>query len=204
MIPAWNGVGEFSEEQARALAGLGYAALVADIYGKGIRPKDMKAAAAQAGIYRADRPLMRARARAGLDALAAQPQVDAKRLAAIGYCFGGGVALELARSGAPLVATVSFHGNLDTPHPDDAKNVRGRVLALAGGDDPYVTADQRTAFEQEMRQAGVDWELNVYGGAVHAYMDPRSGNDPSKGMAYNEKAARRSWEAMQRLFREVF
>jgi dienelactone hydrolase len=130
--------------------------------------------------------------------------VDGKRLAAIGYCFGGTTVLELARSGAEVRGVVSFHGGLDTPNPGDAKNIKGAVLALHGADDPHVPPRQVAAFEEEMRSAGVDWQMIVYGGAVHGFTNPANGSNPSTGVAYDEKADRRSWEAMRSFFTEIF
>jgi dienelactone hydrolase len=147
---------------------------------------------------------MRARAQAGLAQLKAQPQVDATRTAAIGYCFGGGVVLELARSGANLSAVVSFHGNLDTPNPADAANINGKVLACHGAADPHVPPEQVAAFADEMNAAGVDWQLIMYGNAVHAFTDWGAGDDTSQGVAYNEAADLRSWADMQQFFGEVF
>jgi dienelactone hydrolase len=118
---------------------------------------------------------------------------------AIGYCFGGGTALELARSGAELSGVVSFHGNLDTPIPGDAKDIKAKVLVLHGADDPLVTPELVHAFQGEMRTAAADWQMVIYGGAVHSFTNPGSGSDPSRGLAYNEKADRRSWAAMRRL-----
>ena len=205
VIHEWMGVGPYEKMRAEQLARLGYVAFAADIYGKGVRPGTPELAAAEAAKYRgADRTLIRARAAAGLEKLASFPQVDPARLAAIGYCFGGTAALELARSGADLAGTVSFHGGLDTPVPADALKIRGRVLALHGGDDPFVTPAQVAAFQQEMRLAKVDWQMNYYGGAVHSFSNPISGNDPTKGVAYNEKADRRSFLAMQQFFTEIF
>jgi dienelactone hydrolase len=204
VVHEWVGINPYIKKRTEQLAKLGYVAFAADIYGKGIRPKSQKEAAAQASIYKADRMLMRARARAGLAVLQKHKLVDAGRTAAIGYCFGGTTALELARSGADMAGTVSFHGGLDTPKPGDAKNIKGKVLALHGADDPFVPTKDVLAFQDEMRKAGVDWQMNIYGGAVHSFTNPESGNDPSKGMAYNEKADRRSWEAMKLFFSEVF
>lgn len=204
VIHAWMGLGAYEKRCAEELAAQGYVALAADIYGKGVRPENREEAMAQAGKYRADRPLLRARARAGLEALKAQKRVDPKRCAAIGYCFGGGAALELARSGAEVAAVVSFHGNLDTPNPEDAKNVKARVLVCHGADDPHVKAEAVAAFEAEMRAAKVDWQLVKYGGAVHSFTDPGAGSDPSQGVAYNAAADRRSWREMKALFDEVF
>lgn len=147
---------------------------------------------------------MRSRANAGLEILKKHRLADAKHTAAIGYCFGGGTALELARSGADLSGAVSFHGNLDTPNPDDARNIKGKVLVLHGGDDPFVPSNQVVAFQDEMRKAGVDWHMITYGGAVHSFTNPEAGSDNSKGAAYNEKADKRSWEAMRQFFIELF
>jgi dienelactone hydrolase len=204
IVHDWMGVGEYVQMRARQIAELGYVAFVADIYGKGVRPTNQQEASTQAGIYRGDRPLLRARARAAFDQLAANKNVDPSRIAAIGYCFGGGTALELARSGAPLSGVISFHGNLDTPNPEDAKQIKGKVLVLHGADDPYVPLKVVEAFQEEMRAAHVDWEFTEYGGAVHAFTQKGAGDDPSKGAAYNERADKRSFERMKGFFTEVF
>jgi dienelactone hydrolase len=138
-----------------------------------------------------------------LDELKKQPQVNAQKLGAIGYCFGGTTVLELARSGADVDAFVSFHGGLSTPTPADAKRIKGKVLALHGADDPNVPPAEVAAFEEEMRKGGVDWQLVAYGGAVHSFTDWNAGNDNSKGAAYNEKADKRSWQAMKDFFAEA-
>ena len=176
------------------------------LYGKGNRAKTPDEAKALAGRFRvgSDRSLLRARAQAGLDVLKKNPMTDTKRIAAIGYCFGGSTVLELARSGADVAGVVSFHGGLDTPNPADAKNIRGKVLVLTGADDPYVKPEQVRAFENEMLTAGVDWYLVVYGNAVHGFTNPASGTDNSRGAAYNEKADNRSWQAMKDFLIEVF
>ena len=205
VIHEWTGINSYVKKRTEQLAALGYVAFAADIYGKGVRPATPELAGKEAAKYRGkDRRLIRARAAAGLDTLAAYPQVDTSRLAVIGYCFGGTAALELARSGAKLQGTVSFHGGLDTPVPADALNIRGKVLVLHGADDPHVPADQVAAFQQEMRLAKVDWEMVYYGGAVHSFTNPYSGNDPSRGVAYNAEADRRSWEEMKLFFAEIF
>lgn len=204
VVHDWMGIGPYVKMRADQLAQLGYVAFAVDMYGKGIRPKDSKEASAQASIYRQDRELMRSRAKAGLDVLMSQPLVDAKRVAAIGYCFGGGTVLELARSGVDIAGVVSFHGNLDTPNPEDAKNIKAKVLVLHGADDPFVPEKDVLAFQQEMRQAKVDWQMVMYGGAVHSFSNPNSGDDPSTGAAYNERADKRSWEAMRVFFGELF
>lgn len=204
VVHAWKGTGPYVKSRTEQLAAMGYVAFAPDIYGKGIRPKTNKEAAAQAGIYRQDRKLMRARVQAGLTQLNQHKLVDPKRIAAIGYCFGGGVVLELARSGADIAGVVSFHGNLDTPDPADAKNIVARVLVLHGADDPHVPEQQLTAFKQEMRAGDVDWQVISYGGAVHSFTNPQSGNNPSRGVAYNKKADLRSWAAIKLFFDELF
>ena len=204
VVHDWMGLSAFTKDRADHLASLGYTAFAADIYGKGVRPKDVKEAMAQAMLYKNNRPVMRERANAALATLEKSPTVDPARLAAIGYCFGGTTALELARSGAPLVGVVSFHGGLATPNPADAKQIKGKVLALHGADDPFESAEEVAGFEKEMRDAHVDWQLVKYGGAVHAFAVPSAGNDNSKGAAYNASADRRSWQAMQDFFNEIF
>lgn len=204
VVHEWTGLGPYMKKRAEMLARLGYVAFAADIYGKGVRPSTPEEAAKTAAIYKNDRALMRARARAGLDVLKAQKFVDPHRLAAIGYCFGGTVVLELARDGADVKGTVSFHGGLATPTPQDARNIKGKVLALHGADDPFVKPEEVAAFQNEMRQAKVDWQMNIYGGAVHGFTNPDNGTDNSKGVAYNEKADKRSWEAMKLFFKEIF
>jgi dienelactone hydrolase len=179
------------------LVKLGYTVFAVDIYGKGVRADNAKDASARAAKYKSDRALLRARVNAGLDVLRKNSRVDGGRLAAMGYCFGGTTALELARSGADVRAVVSFHGGLNTPNTTDAKQIKGKVLALHGADDPFVPPAEVAAFSDEMRQAGVDWQLVSYGGAVHAFTDWNAGRDNSKGAAYNEKADLRSWEAMK-------
>lgn len=204
VVHEWMGIGDYVKQRTEQLARMGYVAFAADIYGKGIRPNNPKDAAAQAGIYRGNRPLLRDRARAGLAILQNNPLVDTSRIAAIGYCFGGGTVLELARSGAPVAGVVSFHGNLDTPNPADAKNIKGKVLVLHGAIDPIVPPSQVAAFEKEMNEAGVDWQLISYGGAVHSFTNPGAGNDKSKGSAYDAVADRRSFAAMKLFFDEIF
>ncbi|TGK27126.1 dienelactone hydrolase family protein [Leptospira yasudae] len=204
VVHDWMGIGENSKMRADKLAGLGYVALAVDIYGKGVKPKGMEEAAKLANSYKQDRKLMRARILAALETLKAQPEVDVQNIAAIGYCFGGTVALELARSGASISGTVSFHGGLATPNPDDAKNIKGKILALHGADDPFVKTEEVEAFQEEMRNAKIDWQFVSYGGAVHSFTIKEAGNDNSKGAAYNAKADKRSWNELLTFFAETF
>jgi len=204
IVHEWTGLGPYVKKRAEQIAQLGYAAFAIDIYGKGIRPDNPQDAGKQASIYRGDRQLMRRRALAGLEEAKKFSFADANRIAAIGYCFGGGVVLEMARSGTDLKGVVSFHGNLDTPNPQDAKNIKAKVLVLHGADDPHVPQEQITAFQNEMRSAKVDWQMVFYGNAVHSFSNPDAGNDPSKGSAYNKETDNRSWEAMKGFFKEIF
>jgi dienelactone hydrolase len=204
LVHQWKGLTDYEKKRAEMLARLGYVAFAADIYGKGVRPKDAQEAGQQAGKYKRDRQLLRARALAGLEVLRRHELADPKRLAAIGYCFGGTTVIELARSGAELGGVVSFHGGLDSPNPAEGRNIKCKVLALHGADDPYVPAKDLAAFEDELRQAKVDWQLIKYGGAVHSFTDWNAGDNTAGGAAYNEKADRRSWEAMKGFFAEVF
>jgi dienelactone hydrolase len=200
----WTGVSDFIRTRSTELAKMGYVVFAPDIYGKGVRPKPPVETRQEMGKYTGNRPLLRSRVQAGLDVLRANPMTDTGKVLAIGFCFGGTTVLELARTGADVLGVVSFHGGpLDSPTPDDARNIKGRVLVLHGADDPNVPASQVTAFEKEMRDAKVDWQLVAYGNTVHSFTDPAAGNDNSKGAAYNEKADKRSWIAMQDFFKEI-
>jgi dienelactone hydrolase len=206
VVHEWWGINDYTKHRTEQLAALGYIAFGADIYGKGIRATTPQEAMTLAGKFRTgnNRRLLRSRALAALDTLQKHPLVDPKRIAAIGYCFGGTTVLELARSGADIAGVVSFHGGLATPNPADAKNIKGKVLALAGADDPYVKPEEVLAFQDEMRKGGVDWYVTTYANSVHGFTNPANGSDNTKGMAYNEKADKRSWQAMKDFFAEIF
>jgi dienelactone hydrolase len=204
VVHEWTGHNPYVRKRAEQLARMGFVAFALDMYGKGIHASNPQEAAALAGKYKNDRALMRARATAGLDVLRKQPLVDTKKVAAIGYCFGGTTVLELARAGTDIAGVVSFHGDLATPHPENARNIKAKVLALHGADDPFVKPEVVAAFEEEMRKGGVDWQLVAYGEAVHSFTNPDAGNDKSRGAAYNARADHRSWEAMRAFFNEIF
>jgi dienelactone hydrolase len=197
VVPDAGGLGEHIKDKARSLAALGYAAFVLDLYGDGAVVTDGLRRIAELG---ADIPRWRGLARAGLDVLAARPEVDALKLAAIGYCFGGTTVYELARSGAPLLGVVGFHSGL-TPSSGEAANLRGRVLTLIGADDPMIPPEARVVFENELRAARVDWQMVVYGRAAHSFTNPLA-NRP--GFSYEADADARSWAAMRQFFAEVF
>jgi dienelactone hydrolase len=199
----WKGLTDYEKMRGELLAMRGHIVLCADVYGKGVRADNPKDAAALAGKYKEDRKLLRARINAALDFLRKQERVNPQQIAAIGYCFGGTTVLELARSGADIKGVVSFHGGLSTPAPADAKNIRCKVLACHGADDPFVPPEEVQAFEKEMRDAKVDWQLVAYGNAVHSFTDKGAGNDNSKGAAYNAQADLRSWREMKMFLDEV-
>jgi len=203
VVHQWKGLGDYEKKRAEMLAQLGYVAFCADIYGKGIRPATIAEAGTQATKYKTDRALLRLRVNAGLDTLKKNDLVDLNHVAAIGYCFGGTTVIELARSGADLAGVVSFHGGLDSPTPADGHNIKCKVLACHGADDPFEKPADLIAFEQEMRDAGVDWRLYQYGGAVHSFTDwTADGSLP--GAKYNERADKRSWADMKQFFAEIF
>jgi len=200
VVHQWTGISDHEKEAARKLAALGYNVLVADIYGKGIRPQP-PAAGKEAGKYKGDRPLLRARVNAALDVLSLDARTDASKITATGYCFGGTTVIELARSGAKVKGVVSFHGGLDSPTPADGKNIKAKVLALHGADDPFVAAKDIAAFTAEMKANGVDWKLVNYPGAVHSFTHKAAGNDNSKGAAYNADADKASWSEMEQFLK---
>lgn len=204
IVHDWMGLGPFSQEKALRLAKQGYIAFAVDIYGKGVRPKNSQEAGGLATQYKQDRKLLRARIRAAFDKLASLKQTDPKKIVAMGYCFGGTTALELARSGAPLAGTVSFHGGLASPTPEDAKNIKGPVLALHGADDPFVPPAEVRAFQEEMKKGRVRLRFISYPGAVHSFTNPDAGSDKSKGTAYNTQADQKSWDEFERFLKEIF
>jgi dienelactone hydrolase len=204
VVHEWWGLNDYAKQRARDLAELGFMAFACDMYGAEIVTESWEEAPKLAGPFYDDRELMRTRAAEGLKMLKNHTLCDKNRVAAVGYCFGGTCALELARSGADLRGVVSFHGGLNTPDPEDTKNIKAKILVCHGGDDSFVNDAEVVAFEKEMRDGGVNWQLNSYGGAVHSFTNPKSGDDPSKGVAYHAQAATRSWEAMRDFFREIF
>ena len=204
MVHNWLGISDETKRQAERMAKLGLAVFAVDVYGKGVRAKGPQDAMALAGKYKGDRKLYRERLLRGLEVLREQKEVDPKRTLAVGYCFGGTGVIELARAGADVQAVVSFHGGLDSPSPADGKNIRAKVVALQGADDPYVKPADIAAFESEMRSHNVDWQMTVYGGAVHSFTDVGAGNDAKTGAAYNPKADERSFAAFTDLLSEVF
>lgn len=204
IVHEWMGQGDYEIRRAKEIAALGYLAFAIDIYGKGVRAKNTEEAGKLATIYKTNRPEMRLRAKGALDFISKNPMFDPKRVAAIGYCFGGTVSLEMARAGLPLSGVVSFHGGLDTSMPAIIDSVKAKVLVLHGADDTYVPAKDLDGFENEMRAAKADWELVKFGGAVHGFSKKEAGDNVASGYAYNAQADRRSFERMKNFLNEVF
>ena len=190
------GMSETTLKDSDMIARMGYVVFAEDIFGKGILPKEVPEMTAQTTIYNSDRPLMRKRATAGFDVLKASPLVDAAKLAVVGYCFGGTVAVELAETGVPIVGMISVHGSFRNFSPDAAKNIKGRVLILHGAEDPVAPLEEVNTLVGHLRAAKVNWQLEVYSGSQHAFTNPQ-----------NESEARADREykiAMPRFFKEVF
>ena len=196
------GLSDHAKVRARRLAALGYMVFALDYHGGGV-PLPMTEARQRLGIWMADPTGIRARATAALEVLTDQAGVDVKRVAAIGYCFGGTTALELARSGAELAAVVGFHSGLGTARPQDAAAIRGKVLTLIGTADPLIPPEQRAAFEAEMTAAGVDWRMTLYGGVGHSFTNPDADAFNMPGIKYHALSDHRSWRAMLDLFGET-
>lgn len=204
VFPEGSGLNTHVKSQAHRLAQLGYIALAADLYGHGLPARDLEEGLGWVRTLTGNPARLRARTAAALEALATHPCVDPTRIAAIGFCFGGTAALELARSGAAVSGIVCFHGVLATAHSGDARNIKGRVLVCLGSEDPLVPIEQRSMFESEMNAAGVDWQMNVHGGAKHSFTNPQADAAGWPALAYNQRADARSWRAMQMFLCDLF
>lgn len=200
LVHNWMGISDETRRQAERIADLGYVVFSVDVYGKGVRPSNAKQAGELAGRYKGDRAAFRERLATGLAELRKQGGVDAKSVFAVGYCFGGTGVLELARKGADVKGVVSLHGGLDSPASADGANIKARVLALHGADDPYVTPEELAAFEKEMATNKVDWQLVKFGNTVHSFTEKAAGDDNAKGAAYNALSDKRSFEMMRDFF----
>ncbi len=199
---AWAGRGEFECDKARMLAGLGYCAFALDLYGKGVRGSGIEENSKLMKPFVEDRAMLQSRLSAALETFGSQPEVDAERIAAIGFCFGGLCVLDLARIGAPVRGVVSLHGLFVPPGNTDGNKIGAKVMALHGHDDPMVPVEMVNALEKELTEGGADWQIHVYGNTMHAFTNPDA-NDPAHGTVYNPVAARRAWVVTKDFLAEV-
>lgn len=200
---AWGGRSEFEDGKADELARLGYAAMALDLYGKGVRGSGPEENASLMQPFLDDRAMLQQRLLVSLATLREQDEVDAHRVAAIGFCFGGLCVLDIARTGAQLAGVASFHGLFMPPGNTEGNSIRTKVLALHGWDDPMAPPDAVQALAAEMSAMGADWQLHAYGNTMHAFTNPAA-NDPEMGTVYDAIAERRSWQAMMNFLDELF
>ncbi len=194
---------EFEEGKAEALAELGYAALVVDLYGTHTRGSDIDTLRELMNSHKDDRPRLQKLLLEWVDVIAGQDEVDADRLGGIGFCFGGLCVLDIARTGANVKGVVSFHGLFEAPGNTSGNAIRAKVLILHGWDDPLAPPDMVLALGKELTSMGADWQINAYGNTLHAFTNPAA-NDSSAGTVYDDNANRRSWAAMCYFLGEVF
>jgi dienelactone hydrolase len=207
VVHEWWGHNEYARSRARQLAELGYTALAVDMYGEGKQAAHPDDAGKFSGELRKNMPLAEARFKAALQLLRDHPTVEREQIAAIGYCFGGGIVLEMARRGIDLDAVASFHGSLTTETPPKRGAVRAKILVATGADDPFVKPEDIKVFKAQMDAAGADYQVISYPGAKHSFTNPdadKYGKQFGLPLAYNAAADKASWAAMQQLFNQVF
>jgi dienelactone hydrolase len=204
VIHEWWGLNDFVKDRARALAKLGYIAFAADMYGDAQVTRDAKEAGAWSGAVRKEPGLLAARAKAGLAVLRKQPQLDQKHVGAMGFCFGGSTVLALAYSGEPLQGVVTFHGSLFAPDETQAKDIKTSIVILTGAEDAFIKPETIDNVRKSFDAANVDWYMVTYAGAHHAFTNPDADNYKLDNIAYNEKAAKRSWAEMEHFFKLQF
>ncbi|WP_162127889.1 dienelactone hydrolase family protein [Flavobacterium phycosphaerae] len=202
ILPAWMGIDDHAKDTAARLAAMGYTTFVADIYGAGKRPKNYSEAGEKAGYFKKNIKEYHIRIKLALDQLVKQG-ANPDNIVVLGYCFGGTGAIEAARTNMKVKGVVSFHGGLGRDVTRDIDKIASKVLVLHGADDPYESAQEIAAFQEEMRRAEADWQMVYYAKAVHSFTDKNAGNDNSKGAAYNELADKRSWEALLAFLKET-
>ena len=202
ILPAWMGIQDHEKEVSYKLADLGYQSFIADIYGVDQRPNNSKEAGAKAGYFKKNIKEYQTRIQLAMEQLVKQG-ANPDEIVVIGYCFGGTGALEAARANMKVKGIISFHGGLGRDETRIKQNIIPKVLIIHGADDKYVPKEEIEKFQSEMRTARADWQMVYYANAVHSFTDKNAGNDNSKGAAYNEKAEKRSWEAMLNFLKEV-
>lgn len=203
IFPAWRGRDQFACKKADALAKLGYVGFAVDLYGEGILGRSNEECEALIAPFVEDRKFLQSRILAAFEAAKKLPVVDQEKIGAIGFCFGGLCALDLARSGANVKGVVSFHGLLQPPKGGSKTKIVSKVLVLHGHEDPLVSTQEIAQFQKEMTSSDVDWQMNIYGHAMHAFTNPEA-HDPTFGTVYNFLADQRSWTSMVEFFSETF
>lgn len=203
ILPAWKGIDAHAKATAEELEKLGYLCVIADIYGEGNYPTNTEEAAKNSSYYKQNYLAYQKRIQLALEQLILSG-ADPNQLAVIGFCFGGTGALEAARANLPVKGVVSFHGGLAFDHSRVPQKIEPKILVCHGAADFFVPKEEVLSFQEEMTAGGADWQLIYYANAVHSFTDPAAGNDPSKGAAYNEKAANRSWKHMELFLKELF
>ena len=203
IIHQWMGLTDHEKKSANRLSALGYNAFAADIYGSGVHPANTKEAGEKVGYYKTNFEIYQSRIKAAINQLI-KLGADKDNIVVIGYCFGGSGAIEAARAGFKVKGVVSFHGGLGKDPARTNGPITTKVLVLHGADDPYVPEAEVKNFQQEMRDGKADWQMIYYANSVHAFTQPEAGNNNSAGAAYNEKAAKRSWEHLKVFLKEVF
>jgi dienelactone hydrolase len=207
VVPEWWGLNDYARRRARMLAELGYTSLAVDMYGEGKVVTTPDEAGKLSSETMKNFDVAKARFMAALDFLKGQPTVDPNRIAAIGYCFGGGVVLNMARQGVDIKGVVSFHGNLTAVKPAQPGSVRAKILVLNGGADKFITPEQIEAFKQEMKAAGADFQFISYPGALHSFTNPDAtglGKNFNMPIAYNAKADKESWSEMKKFLATIY
>lgn len=207
VVHEWWGQNEYARRRARMLAKMGYTALAIDMYGKGKQASHPEDAGKFATQVMQNMTTAKARFMAALDLLKSQQTVDPDKIAAIGYCFGGGVVLQMARLGVDLDGVVSFHGSIATDTPTQPGQVVAKILVCNGADDPFVKPEQIAAFKKEMDDAKVDYQFISYEGAKHSFTNPQADTLGAKfnlPLAYSKQADEESWTEMQKFFNKIF
>jgi len=207
VVHEWWGLNDYARKRARMLAALGYTALAVDMYGGGKQATHPDDAGKFASGLMKNFDTAKARFTAGLDYLKKQKTVDSERIAAIGYCFGGGIVLNMARQGVDLKGVASFHGNLAAVKPARPGAIKARILVLDGADDQFTTPDQIEAFKQEMKNAGADYQFISYPGAKHSFTNPEADAIAGKykiPLGYNARADRESWTELGKFLERIF
>ncbi len=200
---AWAGRSALEENKAEKLAELGYVGFALDLYGKGVRGNNATENDALMQPLLQDRPALQRRMKLALEQIRSQKEVDATRVAAMGFCFGGLCVLDLARTGADIQGVASFHGLFKPPGNTAGNRVSAKVLVMHGWDDPMVTPDQVLSLAEEFTEMGADWQIHAYGNTLHAFTNPAA-NDIEHGTVYDADADRRSWQNLQLFLAEIF